>query len=700
MKDDIDKINEQIDRIMSSSEKREDMIEAIDDSVGDTKKIDQIQDLEEEREEVSEPTKKMDVIEEKEEVVEEVSVPSSGEIDDTISREIKSEISHSNKRNMIILVVLALFAILIAILLYFYFQGRQKHEEEPVAVNYKSVLKRYGDALTGIVAVYYDKKEILLTYEEASELVMFDYDVDCMDHVINEDGSVYLNRCTIDGEIVSSSYGKLQEEKPVVIPEGNVKIYVSRSSGVASFEEPENVEKYDVYGIDIDESYQNLSFLDSKDSDYVYYAVTEGYNTFGRMMNYKTGKQALEDVSYQSIIPIQINEGFDTEYAAVRVDNRWGFYDIIHDKMIVKPQYDSVTPSLYYGISGPALTASTLEKHKMPVYLWDGTRALYGVVDYTSGKYSVPLDCNQMLKSGSYLWCTNADGDGKIYDYSGNTYLEGNYTRIFGVVDGKYVLVQDKQNVKMVSLKGNVLYDYGKYSFKRANYFLSYDKGALFQFVNTTLGEDYDYDMDESCIEFIYSSQTKKGEAKTTYCGGIAKPILYLYPEEKTNVMVSFAHPEFLETTYPKFVNHWQVTAYPNGDLYDQDGKYYYGLYWDEKKVHTVDFKEGFYVEKKDAISFLEEKLDEIGLSPKEKNEFIMYWLPILEKNGKNLVYFELTEERESVNPIYISPKPDSLLRVVIHVKKVSSKVNIQEEKLTHFERSGFTAVEWGGTTY
>ena len=38
MKDDIDKINEQIDRIMSSPEKREDMVEAIDDSVGDTKK--------------------------------------------------------------------------------------------------------------------------------------------------------------------------------------------------------------------------------------------------------------------------------------------------------------------------------------------------------------------------------------------------------------------------------------------------------------------------------------------------------------------------------------------------------------------------------------------------------------------------------------------------------------------------------------
>ena len=134
--------------------------------------------------------------------------------------------------------------------------------------------------------------------------------------------------------------------------------------------------------------------------------------------------------------------------------------------------------------------------------------------------------------------------------------------------------------------------------------------------------------------------------------------------------------------------------------MYDKDGRYYYGLYWDEERVHTVDFSEGFYVEEKDAINFLEEKLDYIGLSEREANEFITYWLPILENNKKSLVYFELTDERESYNKINISPKPDSLLRLVIHIKKVDKKTKIKEEKLTQFKRNGFTAVEWGGTTY
>ena len=77
-----------------------------------------------------------------------------------------------------------------------------------------------------------------------------------------------------------------------------------------------------------------------------------------------------------------------------------------------------------------------------------------------------------------------------------------------------------------------------------------------------------------------------------------------------------------------------------------------------------------------------------------------MYWLPILEKNGKSLVYFELTDELESYTHLNINPKPDSLLRVTIHIKKVDHYTHIKEENLTPFKRKGFTAVEWGGINY
>ena len=177
------------------------------------------------------------------------------------------------------------------------------------------------------------------------------------------------------------------------------------------------------------------------------------------------------------------------------------------------------------------------------------------------------------------------------------------------------------------------------------------------------------------------------------------KPVLYLYPEKEQEVTVKFTHPELLLTTYPKYINEWNVVAKPNGDLL-LDGKYYYALYWEEEKATQVDFHEGFYVTKDNAIEFLKEKLTTIGLNDRERNEFIMYWLPILEKNGQNLVYFELTDSLQNHNALEITPTPDSLLRVRIHVKKVNSKVNIKEQRLEPFARNGFTAVEWGGVIY
>lgn len=180
----------------------------------------------------------------------------------------------------------------------------------------------------------------------------------------------------------------------------------------------------------------------------------------------------------------------------------------------------------------------------------------------------------------------------------------------------------------------------------------------------------------------------------------IRKPILYLYPEKDMNVSVTFDDPSKVFVSYPEFKNEWNVKVTKNGNITDETGRSYYALYWEEKENKEVDFSEGFYVESKDAIFFLEEKLDQIGLNEREANEFIMYWLPIMQSNKKNLVYFELTDEKQETNKLIIEPKVDSLLRLTMHVKKVNKKVDIKEQKLEKFERKGFTAVEWGGVDY
>ena len=108
--------------------------------------------------------------------------------------------------------------------------------------------------------------------------------------------------------------------------------------------------------------------------------------------------------------------------------------------------------------------------------------------------------------------------------------------------------------------------------------------------------------------------------------------------------------------------------------------------------------KEGFVIKGSDTIPFLEEKLPILGLNDKERNEFIMYWLPILEKNNYNYIYFESLEERNISMPLDINPKPDTLIRILMEFKPLTKPITIQEQQLTKAKRSGYTVVEWGGT--
>ncbi len=175
------------------------------------------------------------------------------------------------------------------------------------------------------------------------------------------------------------------------------------------------------------------------------------------------------------------------------------------------------------------------------------------------------------------------------------------------------------------------------------------------------------------------------------------KPIIYMYPKDVTPVSVKLGYPHKLTTTYPKYNDGWNVVAYPNGDLKDEKNTYY-GLYWEGLNEINTTFEDGFVVSSEDTISFLEEKLSILGLNERERNEFIIYWLPILEKNKYNLIRFETLDIINKEMPLDITPKPDTLIRVLMEYKSINKEIEIKEQKLSTPERNGFTVVEWGGT--
>ncbi|MCL2634595.1 MAG: hypothetical protein FWD34_08805 [Oscillospiraceae bacterium] len=185
--------------------------------------------------------------------------------------------------------------------------------------------------------------------------------------------------------------------------------------------------------------------------------------------------------------------------------------------------------------------------------------------------------------------------------------------------------------------------------------------------------------------------------------GARAKPVIYLYPEEVTDINVKMLFPNgYFTCTYPDygddFGNGWTVTAYPDGTLINHaDGHEYSYLYWEGEGDTEWDFSEGFVVRGKDTAKFLQEKLSYLGMIPREYNEFIVYWLPLMQNNEYNLITFQ-TDLYENSALMFVTPTPDSMLRVFMAYKPLDNYIDIPEQELEPFERHGFAVIEWGGT--
>lgn len=178
----------------------------------------------------------------------------------------------------------------------------------------------------------------------------------------------------------------------------------------------------------------------------------------------------------------------------------------------------------------------------------------------------------------------------------------------------------------------------------------------------------------------------------------LKKPVIYLYPTQETQVNVKLNLHGTLTKTLPASDGNWSVTAYPDGHLINQaDGKEYSYLFWEGKADVQYDFSKGFVVPGKDTAVFLQKELAVLGLTPREYNEFIVYWLPQMQDNSYNLIAFQ-TNVYTDLAKLDISPKPDSELRVFMAYKPLKKPVKLPEQTLPAFERKGFAVVEWGGS--
>ncbi|MBU2566741.1 hypothetical protein KKG46_04240, partial [Patescibacteria group bacterium] len=191
-------------------------------------------------------------------------------------------------------------------------------------------------------------------------------------------------------------------------------------------------------------------------------------------------------------------------------------------------------------------------------------------------------------------------------------------------------------------------------------------------------------------VRYVESSVQPQGE-----CG---KPVIYLYPEQNAKVHVQL--PDFINVTvsdpiYPQ--GGWNVLAHPNGQLDYSDGNTYGSLFWEGIGVNYQTPATGFVVKNGEVESFLDKTLTEYGLNTTEKTEFMDFWVPLMTDSPYYRISF-LVEDWNQAAPLFVSPKPDTYIRIFMDWEKLDAPMDIQAPTINPPERQGFTLVEWGGS--
>jgi hypothetical protein len=184
----------------------------------------------------------------------------------------------------------------------------------------------------------------------------------------------------------------------------------------------------------------------------------------------------------------------------------------------------------------------------------------------------------------------------------------------------------------------------------------------------------------------------------------IAKPIVYLYPTEITMVDVSVTTPGEIFISDPLYPEGgWQdVEAHPDGTLY-YEGKKYKELFYESTVVEKIERPEaGIWIKAKDIEPELRRITTQLGLINGEQEDFLEFWVPVLNNMKSPYIYFSILppDEKDAVDRLTISPEPDTRIEFIAYFKPFQQTFDIEPLELpqTPPERVGFTEVEWGGT--
>lgn len=478
----------------------------------------------------------------------------------------------------------------------------------------------------------------------------------------------------LKGEFIQIKYGTDYEDYRMLlayIADGYINNCQTNKMVKKAFDKDENEIEVEKYNYSIDK-------LDKGESVYVLFDITtadgEGYIVG---MYHKAFLGVNSNVVFLTVVMkkenVKIN--IDDEKQVEKFWRKYADYEIIQNTEKIEKDYEEVD------ING------TVYYHRLTSNNWNG--------EYHQDKYYTS-EGNNISKVVSYedylkyIDSINNNIDNKISNYytdEQSNYIILSYANGYGwceidlidcIEENNRIIIYGDEDINGVMSSGS-------------GYFIAIP-------TDMPTGTNIEY---RACYSTQEISNLKNyGNFETDI--RLDKPIIYLYPTKETKLNVKLGNANLVTCIYPEYDYKygWNVLAKPNGDLIDLNtNRSLYALYYESKAIYDYKVqKDGFIVKGEDVAKFLEEKLEVLGLTEREAQEFIIYWLPILQKNKYNYIRFATLEEINKSMPLDFSIKPDTLIRVLMTYKGMDKPIQIKEQKLNKPKRTGFVVVEWGGS--
>lgn len=179
--------------------------------------------------------------------------------------------------------------------------------------------------------------------------------------------------------------------------------------------------------------------------------------------------------------------------------------------------------------------------------------------------------------------------------------------------------------------------------------------------------------------------------------GGCAKPVVYLYPSSTTFVNVSVgADITKSDPIYP--TGGWKaVLAQASGKL-TYKGQAYDSLFWEGYgKGAYPAITSGSFVSRTSVEQKIKTDLAAQGLNQQEINDFWSFWSSKVPNKNYVRITWLSKQQLHALAPLYVSPKPDTTIRVFLDMEGVDSPYPLATQTFVTPKRTGFTVVEWGG---